>query len=150
MAAYMKIVKMSEKATIPSKGTPTAAGFDLYSAKTITIWPKTREVVPTDLKIELPRNSYGQIAPRSGLALKGLDIGAGVIDQDYRGNLKILLINNGTTSYEVREGESSTTISETNTQSHNQDDGRTDGIYKRRQRIWIHWQINQLTKLIQS
>ena len=101
----MKIVKMSEKATIPSKGTPTAAGFDLYSAKTITIWPKTREVVPTDLKIELPRNSYGQIAPRSGLALKGLDIGAGVIDQDYRGNLKILLINNGTTSYEVREGE---------------------------------------------
>ena len=105
MAAYMKIVKMSEKATIPSKGTPTAAGFDLYSAKTITIWPKTREVVPTDLKIELPRNSYGQIAPRSGLALKGLDIGAGVIDQDYRGNLKILLINNGTTSYEVREGE---------------------------------------------
>ena len=119
MAACMKIVKMSEKATIPSKGTPTAAGFDLYSAKTITIWPKTREVVPTDLKIELPRNSYGQIAPRSGLALKGLDIGAGVIDQDYRGNLKILLINNGTTSYEVREGESSTTISETNTQSHN-------------------------------
>ena len=115
----MKIVKMSEKATIPSKGTPTAAGFDLYSAKTITIWPKTREVVPTDLKIELPRKSYGQIAPRSGLALKGLDIGAGVIDQDYRGNLKILLINNGTTSYEVREGESSTTISETNTQSHN-------------------------------
>ena len=105
MAAYMKIVKMSEKATIPSKGTPTAAGFDLYSAKTITIWPKTREVVPTDLKIELPRNSYGQIAPRSGLALKGLDIGAGVIDQDYRGNLKVLLINNRTTRYEVREGE---------------------------------------------
>ena len=96
---------MSEKATIPSKGTPTAAGFDLYSAKTITIWPKTSEVMPTDLKIELPKNSYGQIAPRSGLALKGLDIGAGVIDQDYRGNLKILLINNGTTSYEVREGE---------------------------------------------
>ena len=96
---------MSEKATIPSKGTPTAAGFDLYSAKTITIWPKTREVVRTDLKIELPRNSYGQIAPRSGLALKGLDIGAGVIDQDYRGNLKVLLINNGTTRYEVREGE---------------------------------------------
>ena len=96
---------MSEKATIPSKGTPTAAGFDLYSAKTITISTQTREVVPTDLKIELPRNSYGQIAPRSGLALKGLDIGAGVIDQDYRGNLKVLLINNRTTRYEVREGE---------------------------------------------
>ena len=105
MAASIKIVKMSEKATIPSKGTPAAAGFDLYSAKTITISPQTREVVSTDLKIELPRNSYGQIAPRSGLALKGLDIGAGVIDQDYRGNLKVLLINNGTTRYEVREGE---------------------------------------------
>ena len=96
---------MSEKATIPSKGTPTAAGFDLYSAKTITISPQTREVVSTDLKIELPRNSYGQIAPRSGLALKGLDIGAGVINQDYGGNLKVLLINNGTTRYKVREGE---------------------------------------------
>lgn len=74
--------------------TPGSAGYDLYSAQDVLIPPFDRAVCLTDLAIEVPRGCYGRIAPRSGLALHhNLDVGAGVIDPDYRGNVGIILIN---------------------------------------------------------
>ena len=50
-------------------------------------------MVSTGIAIQLPEGCYGQIAPRSGLSMKGIDVGAGVIDEDYRGEIKVLLRN---------------------------------------------------------
>ena len=83
-------------AKIPRKGSTGSAGFDLFSPKHMVIKPHKYKVVPIGLKIALPRGTYGRIAPRSGLAAKfGMDIGAGEIDADYRGEISVLVFNHG-------------------------------------------------------
>ena len=91
-------IKLDENAKIPEYGSEYAAGIDLFSSNTedIIIHAKNRKLISTGLYIswEDP-NYYMRIAPRSGLSVKNcIDVGAGVIDFDYRGELKILLINN--------------------------------------------------------
>lgn len=62
--------------------------------------------MPTDISIAIPKNVYGRIAPRSGIALHhGIDVGAGVIDSDYRGNIQVLLFNHSDEEYMIKEGE---------------------------------------------
>ena len=62
--------------------------------------------MPTDLSIAVPEGTYGRVAPRSGLAVKHfLDVGAGVVDADYRGPLGVVLFNFGKEDYQVREGD---------------------------------------------
>ena len=91
-------IKLDENAKIPEYGSEYAAGIDLFSSNTedIIIPPKNRKLIPTGLYISWDDpNYYMRIAPRSGLSVKNcIDVGAGVIDYDYRGELKILLINN--------------------------------------------------------
>lgn len=99
-----EIVLLNKDAKIPQKGTQKSAGFDLYSSEELIIKPKTRSLVSTGIKISIPDDCYGQIAPRSGLSLKGIDIGAGVIDSDYRGEIKILLLNNSENDFKVEIG----------------------------------------------
>ena len=68
--------------------------------------PQSRELIYTDVAAQLPADTYGRIAPRSGLAAKhGIDVGAGVIDQDYRGNVIILLFNFGDADFTVARGD---------------------------------------------
>ncbi|OXA45955.1 Deoxyuridine 5'-triphosphate nucleotidohydrolase [Folsomia candida] len=63
-------------------------------------------MVKTDIQIKLPSGYYGRVAPRSGLALKNkLDVGAGVIDEDYRGNVGVILFNFGDADFEINEGD---------------------------------------------
>jgi dUTP pyrophosphatase len=94
MSETLKVVKISDRATIPFKSSCQAAGFDLYSAFDYIISPKGKCLVHTDLKIKVPTGTYGRIAPRSGLALhQHLDVGGGVIDQDFTGNIAIILFN---------------------------------------------------------
>lgn len=60
----------------------------------------------TDIQIELPSGCYGRVAPRSGLAAKHfIDVGAGVIDEDYRGNVGVILFNHSTVPFEVKKGD---------------------------------------------
>lgn len=91
-------IKLDENAKIPEYGSEYAAGIDLFSSNTedIIIPSKNRKLIPTGLYISWDDpNYYMRIAPRSGLSVKNcIDVGAGVIDYDYRGELKILLINN--------------------------------------------------------
>ncbi|KAG6479275.1 hypothetical protein ZIOFF_062738 [Zingiber officinale] len=74
--------------------TGVGLGFDLAADQSIIIEPRVRALIPTGLSLEIPWGTYGRIAARSSIALKlGIDIGAGVIDSDYRGEIFVLLFN---------------------------------------------------------
>uniref|UniRef100_A0A2K6AS87 Deoxyuridine 5'-triphosphate nucleotidohydrolase n=1 Tax=Macaca nemestrina TaxID=9545 RepID=A0A2K6AS87_MACNE len=82
------------------------AGYDLYSAYDYTIPPMEKALVKTDIQIALPSGCYGRVAPRSGLAAKHfIDVGAGVINEDYRGNVGVVLFNFGKEKFEVKKGD---------------------------------------------
>ena len=89
----LKINPLTENAILPERKSKTAAGFDLFSAYDYTIKPVYEygsTLVKTDISVELPENSYGRIAPRSGLAYNHcIDIGAGVIDEDYNSGIMV-------------------------------------------------------------
>lgn len=94
----INIKKLSDKATIPTRGSEQAAGYDLYAAnlEIITIEPHKTVKVPTDLALEIPDGYFGGIFARSGLATKqGLRPAncVGVVDSDYRGNVIVALHN---------------------------------------------------------
>jgi len=88
------------------KGTATAAGHDLYANEGTDIPARGQAVVGTGITIGLPHNTYGRIAPRSSLAVKHrLMTNAGVIDSDYRGEVKVVLANLGDQPYRVEKGD---------------------------------------------
>ncbi|NXF77212.1 DUT protein, partial [Sclerurus mexicanus] len=102
----LRFTKLSENAFAPSRGSARAAGYDLYSAYDCVIPPMEKAVVKTDIQIALPSGCYGRVAPRSGLAAKHfIDVGAGVIDEDYRGNIGVVLFNFGKETFEVKKGD---------------------------------------------
>ena len=95
---------------LPTYATAESAGMDLRANLDgpITLRPMERQLIPTGLCIELPRGFEAQIRPRSGLALKyGVTIlnTPGTIDSDYRGELKVLLVNFSTEDFVVNDGE---------------------------------------------
>ncbi|NWR69140.1 DUT protein, partial [Centropus unirufus] len=105
-AERLRFARLSENASVPSRGSARAAGYDLYSAYDCVIPPMEKAVVKTDIQIALPSGCYGRIAPRSGLAAKHfIDVGAGVIDEDYRGNVGVVLFNFGKESFQVKKGD---------------------------------------------
>ena len=98
----MYVRRMNSEAIIPSRGSTLSADFDMASSETVTIKPWGRAVIKTGLSIEIPENTYARIAPRSGLALKsGINIGAGVVDFDYRGEIGIILFNHNTEEFTI-------------------------------------------------
>jgi dUTP pyrophosphatase len=102
----IQIKYLSEYATLPSRATDGSVGYDLYSARTVTIEQNTRTCIPLDISIVPPRGTYGQIFSRSGLAAKhSVDVCAGTIDPDYTGNVQVLLENNGSQPYQVNVGD---------------------------------------------
>jgi dUTP pyrophosphatase len=99
-----------ELARLPSYASDGAAGLDLSAAldAPLTLEPGARVAVPTGLSIALPPGHEGQVRPRSGLALKhGITVAnaPGTIDEDYRGELKVLLINLGREAYTIASGD---------------------------------------------
>jgi dUTP pyrophosphatase len=104
-ALFVKL--LSEHATPPTLASSGAAGYDLASAQDqVTVGAHDKALIMTDLVVIIPDGYYGRIAPRSGLAVRQfIDIGAGVIDNDYRGNLAILIINHSNVPFLVRRGD---------------------------------------------
>jgi dUTP pyrophosphatase len=93
---------------LPAYATPGAAGLDLVSAVATTLEPGTWAAVGTGLQIEIPDAYEGQVRPRSGLAARhGVTVlnAPGTIDSDYRGELQVLLINLGSSSYAIEVGD---------------------------------------------
>eukprot|EP00591_Stephanopyxis_turris_P007320 CAMPEP_0195526974 /NCGR_PEP_ID=MMETSP0794_2-20130614/28353_1 /TAXON_ID=515487 /ORGANISM="Stephanopyxis turris, Strain CCMP 815" /LENGTH=161 /DNA_ID=CAMNT_0040657777 /DNA_START=126 /DNA_END=611 /DNA_ORIENTATION=- len=105
-SSVLQIKLLSEHASMPTRGSPLSAGFDLSSAEVKSIPPHSRAVVKTDLSVACPPGTYARIAPRSGLAVKNfIDTGAGVVDADYRGNVGVVLFNFGEENFEVKIGD---------------------------------------------
>ncbi|EHS62970.1 hypothetical protein PGT21_050360 [Puccinia graminis f. sp. tritici] len=106
MSDILQVQRLSPDATIPTRGSKFAAGYDLYASKDTTILKGGRAVVPTDITIAVPPSTYGRVAPRSGLAVKhGINTGAGVIDEDYRGPVGVVLFNHGEQDFQVKKGD---------------------------------------------
>uniref|UniRef100_A0A034VXR2 Deoxyuridine 5'-triphosphate nucleotidohydrolase n=1 Tax=Bactrocera dorsalis TaxID=27457 RepID=A0A034VXR2_BACDO len=102
----LRFAKLTEHALAPVRGSPRAAGLDLKSAYDVKIPARGKAVVKTDLQVQVPEGSYGRVAPRSGLAVKNfIDVGAGVVDEDYRGNLGVVLFNHSDEDFEVKRGD---------------------------------------------
>jgi dUTP pyrophosphatase len=96
----LPVRKLNEFATVPAYGSYDAAGLDLSAnlqAEGYSLYnlgPGERKLFKTGLSVAIPRGYYGRIAPRSGLAYKnGIDVMAGVVDSDYRGDVGVILIN---------------------------------------------------------
>lgn len=104
--AVLRFVRLSERAFAPERGSALAAGYDLRSAYDAEVPAHGKALIKTDLQIELPEGCYGRVAPRSGLAWRHhIDVGAGVIDRDYRGNVGVVLFNHGPTPLSVCRGD---------------------------------------------
>jgi dUTP pyrophosphatase len=90
----------------PKRGSVLAAGYDAYASEPTTIPANGRALVSTGLAVVCPPDTYVRVAPRSGLAVKnGISTGAGVIDADYRGEVKVLLFNHSTQDFTVNAGD---------------------------------------------
>lgn len=94
------------EAQIPQRASKLAAGYDLFSAEDCIVKAKNKYLVSSGISMAVPLGHYGRMAPRSGLAVKKfIDVGAGVIDSDYRGEVKILLFNFSEEDFEVKKGD---------------------------------------------
>ena len=103
----LQVVKITDKATLPSKAYRNSAGHDLYSAYDYKIPAQGKEKTMTDIRVKVPEGTYGRIAPRSGPAMQNhISIGAGVVDEDYTGNLSILVFNLSNSEFDIKAGDS--------------------------------------------
>ena len=97
------VKKLYEKALLPVAGSAHAAGYDLHAVEDAVVPARGKALIGTGLAFAIPVGNYGRIAPRSGLAVKhSIDVGAGVIDADYRGEVKVLLFNLSDKDFEVK------------------------------------------------
>ena len=104
----MRIKRLSENAIVPTKGSQHAAGYDLYSTETVSIRPHETALIGTGWAMEFPIGYFGAIYARSGLATKeGLRPAncVGVIDSDYRGEVKVALHNDTNTLKTITAGD---------------------------------------------
>ena len=104
----VKRLPHGEGLELPGYATDGAAGMDVLSAEALTLAPGARHAVATGLALAIPVGFEVQVRPRSGLALKhGITVPntPGTIDSDYRGELKVILINHGNEPFEVRRGD---------------------------------------------
>ena len=93
-------------ARAPTYGSEGAIGLDLYASEDVVVWHNTVTPVGTGIAVAVPPGYYGRIAPRSGLALKhAIDVMAGVIDSDYRGEIKVLLARCAPGHFVVKRGD---------------------------------------------
>jgi len=103
----LKVKKLSDDAIMPSYAHPGDAGLDLFAAEDAEIGPGESRLVRTGVCIELPRGTEGQVRPRSGLALKHAVTvlnSPGTVDEGYRGEVGVILINHGKSVFKVTKG----------------------------------------------
>lgn len=101
------VKKLAYDAIIPTRGSDGAVGYDLYSnVDTVVPHQAGNAVVGTGIALRIPSDCYGRVAPRSGLAAKHcIQVGAGVIDPDYTGEIKVVLFNHGVEDFEIKKGD---------------------------------------------
>ena len=103
----LRVMRLDADGILPTRAHPNDAGFDLYASESVEIAPGLSVTVGTGIALELPSGTEGQIRPRSGLARNHCVTvlnSPGTIDEDYRGEIKIVLINHGATPFRVEPG----------------------------------------------
>jgi len=108
MAIEVQIQKLCDDAIIPKYAHEGDAGVDLYSTVDHELKPGERFLIPTGLKMAIPRGYEGQVRPKSGLALKsGITVlnTPGTVDAPYRGEVGVIVINHDKNAYQIRKGE---------------------------------------------
>jgi dUTP pyrophosphatase len=119
--SVIEVKKLFDNAVIPTRGSRLAAGLDLYAhsyalikdgkpQETLTLGvlsipANSRCLIKTGISVCIPPNCYGRVAPRSSLAMKGIDVAAGVVDEDYRGEVGVILVNQNSEPYIVIKGD---------------------------------------------
>ena len=102
----MLFVKMSSKAVIPIRATEHSVGLDFYSPSDYIISLYSHLQIPTQIKVKIPLGHYGRLASKSGLSMiHQVHVGAGAIDPDYTGEVKVLLINAASCYHYIKRGD---------------------------------------------
>lgn len=102
----MKVQLLNKDAMLPKRANEGDAGYDLFSCEDTTVGAHSRKVIKTGISISIPYGTYARVAPRSGLAVKnGIDVGAGVIDESYRGEVGVVLFNHSDTDFQIEKGD---------------------------------------------
>jgi dUTP pyrophosphatase len=97
---------VGEGGSLPDYASAGAAGADLRASEAVEIAPGGRVAVPTGVRLQIPPGHVGLVWPRSGLAVRhGIDTLAGVIDSDYRGEVRVVLVNHGEEPFRVARGD---------------------------------------------
>lgn len=97
---------LSATAKVPLRGSAASAGLDLSASEDAVVPPRGKFLVKTGLQMRIPAGCYGRVAPRSGLALKKfIDVGAGVIDADYNGEVGVVMFNFSDQEFVVKTGD---------------------------------------------
>jgi len=97
---------VGEGGSLPGYASAGAAGADLRASEAVEIAPGGRTAVPTAVRLQIPPGHVGLVWPRSGLAVRhGIDTLAGVIDSDYRGEVRVVLVNHGEEPFRVAKGD---------------------------------------------
>ncbi|XP_026435990.1 deoxyuridine 5'-triphosphate nucleotidohydrolase-like [Papaver somniferum] len=106
ITCFLRVKKLSEKVVLLSRGSSLSAGYDLSSAAEVIVPCRGKTLIPTDLSIAVPEGTYARIAPRSGLTWKhSVDVGAGVIDVNYRGAVGVILFNHSDVDFQFKMGD---------------------------------------------
>ena len=101
----LDIVKLSPYIKTPTKATQFSVGLDIYSPKDYILTPQNQLIMPTGLKIKIPYRHYGHLCSKSSLAMRyDIHVGAGIVDPDYTGEIKVLLLNLGTEPFQILAG----------------------------------------------
>jgi dUTP pyrophosphatase len=102
----MKIT-IKDKEFVPTRGTPSSAGYDLYVLENVFIPHMCQETVNTGVKVEIPEGYFGILCPRSSIGKRGLSLvnTIGIIDSDYRGDIILNLKNNGISGVTLNRGD---------------------------------------------
>ena len=100
---WLFVKLLDPAAKLPTRATPGSARYNLYTCENTLIPPSTRKPINPDISISIPPGTYDRIAHKSGLSVKGLNTGAGVIDSDYRSFVKAVLINSSNTEFQINQ-----------------------------------------------
>ena len=104
--ASLYVELLNANAKLPTKAHDSDAGYDLFACDYVGVPSRGSALVKTGTKLDIPAGYYGRIASRSGLAVKHqLEVGAGVIDNGYHGEIMVLLRNHGNTDYPIVKGD---------------------------------------------
>lgn len=106
MQLQLYFKRLRDDAILPTRGSDFSAGLDLYASHSVILETGSFKTISTGISVAIPEGYYGRIAPRSGLAAKfGIDVLAGVVDSDYRGEVGVILANFGQKDFEIKQGD---------------------------------------------